>query len=94
MEKTLTLGKIEGKRRRGWQRMRWLGSITHSTDVNLSKLQETVEDRGVWGVAVHGVAKSQTRHSDCIATVILILITNVMVKSGDFSVIFSPAFIS
>ena len=58
--KTLMLGKIEGKRRTGKQRMRWLDSITDSMDMNLSKLQEIVEDRGVCCVAVHGVAKSQT----------------------------------
>ena len=53
------LGKIEGKTRKGQQRMRWLESISDSRDVNLSKLQEIVRDRGPWGVAVHGVAKSQ-----------------------------------
>ena len=60
LEKFLMLGKIEGKRRKGKQRMRWLDSITDSADMNLSKLQEIVEDRGDWRAAVYGVAKSQT----------------------------------
>ena len=64
LEKTLMLEKIEGKRRRGWQRMRWLDGITDSIDMKLSKLWEIVEDRRAWLVALHGPAKSQTQLSN------------------------------
>ena len=64
LEKTLMLGKSEGKRRRGRQRMRWLDDITDSTDMRMSKLRETVKNREVWHAAVHRVTKSQTWLSD------------------------------
>ena len=60
----LMLGKIEDKRRRGWQRMRWLDSISYSMDMNMSKFQETMKNREAWHAAVHGIAKSQTQLSN------------------------------
>ena len=65
LEKTLMLAKIEGKRRRGQQRMRWLDSIIDSTDMGLGGLQELVMDREAWHAAVHGVTNCQTRLSEC-----------------------------
>ena len=68
LEKILMLGMTDGQKRRGQQRMRWLDSITDSTEMNLSKLQDIVEDRGASSATVHGVTKSQTQLSDCKTT--------------------------
>ena len=77
LEKILMLRKNEGRRRRGWQRMKWLDSITNSMDMNLSKLWEIVKDRGAWHIGVHGITKSQTQLRDLTATVSIVFLAMV-----------------
>ena len=86
LEKTLKLGKIEGRRRRGWQRMRWLNNITNSIDMNLNKLWEILKERGAWPAVVHEVSKSQTWLSKWTTTDDLLTWLQLSVLGRNFSI--------